>query len=137
MRAYQAAAPRSDPRMRSGAASGFLHTVHIDSSKRDVRASPELKRLIDQRRALKDDTGRGYDSFYIAVDEATDLIVGHAFIIGPSRTEGVALLMREIVHRHGALPRVIVDDRGPDNQSRWLKQFALSQGITLLDTMTA
>lgn len=137
MRAYQAAAPRSDPRMRSGAASGFLHTVHIDSSKRDVRASSELNRLIDQRRALKDDAGRAYDSFYIAVDESTDCVVGHAFVVGPSRTEGVALLMREIVHRHGALPRVIVNDRGPDNQSHWLKQFALSQGITLLDTMTA
>jgi len=137
MRAYQAAAPRSDPRMRSGAASGFLHTVHIDSSKRDVRASSELNRLIDQRRALKDDAGRAYDSFYIAVDESTDCVVGHAFLVGPSRTEGVALLMREIVHRHGALPRVIVNDRGPDNQSHWLKQFALSQGITLLDTMTA
>lgn len=137
MRAYQAAAARSDPRFRSGAASGFLHTVHIDSSKRDVRASPELQRLINQRRALKDDTGRGYDSFYIAVDESTDCVVGHAFVVGPSRTEGVALLMREIVHRHGTLPRIIVNDRGPDNQSHWLKQFALSQGMTLLDTMTA
>ena len=137
MRGYQAAAARSDPRMRSGAASGFLHTIHIDSSKRDVRASPELKRLIDQRRALKDDAGRGYDSFYIAVDEATDEVVGHAFVVGPSRIEGVALLMREVVHRHGALPRVIVDDRGPDNQSNWLKEFALSRGMTLLDTMSA
>ena len=137
MRAYQAAAARSDPRLRSGAATGFLHTVHIDSSKRDVRASPELKRLIDQRHALKDDAGRGYDSFYAAVDEATDIIVGHAFVVGPSRTEGLALLMREIVHRHGALPRVIVNDRGPDNQSTWLKEFALSRGMTLLDTMTA
>ncbi|WP_136256578.1 hypothetical protein [Metallibacterium scheffleri] len=136
MRAYQATAARSDPRLRSGAASGFLHTVHIDSSKRDVRASSELKRLIDQRRALKDDAGRGYDSFYIAVDESSDSVVGHAFVVGPSRIEGVALLMREIVHRHGALPRAIVDDRGPDNQSRWLKQFALSRGITLLDTMS-
>ncbi|EQD43696.1 transposase, partial [mine drainage metagenome] len=40
MRAYQAAAPRSDPRLRSGKAYGFMHTMHIDSSKRDVRASP-------------------------------------------------------------------------------------------------
>ncbi|MDE2343543.1 MAG: hypothetical protein KGL63_09185 [Betaproteobacteria bacterium] len=137
MRAYQAVAARSDPRMRSGAAIGFLHTIHIDSSKRDVRASPELQRLIDQRRALKDDAGRGYDTFYVAIDEATGFIVGHAFVVGPSRTEGVALLIREIVHRFGALPRVIVLDRGSDNQNLWLKQFALSQGITLIQTMTA
>lgn len=137
MRAFQSAAARSDPRMRSGSASGFLHTIHIDSSKRDVRASPELKRLIDQRRGLKDDDGRGYDSFYIAVDEATDEVVGHAFVVGPSRTEGVALLLREIAHRYGMLPRVIVLDRGSDNQSHWLREFALRWGITLLYTMTA
>lgn len=136
MRAYQAVAARSDPRLRSGAATGFMHTVHIDSSKRDVRASPEMKRLLDQRHALKDDDGRGYDSFYIAVDEATELPVGHVFLVGPSRIDGVALLMREIVHRQGALPRVIIDDRGPDNQGRWLKPFALTKGITVLDTMT-
>ncbi|EQD27966.1 transposase [mine drainage metagenome] len=138
MRAYQAAAPRSDPRLRSGKAYGFMHTMHIDSSKRDVRASPNLKRLIDQRRAVKDETGRGtHDTFYVAIDEATGLPVGHAFVIGPSRIEALAILIREVVHRQGVLPRVILEDRGPENQSHWLQDFCLHHGITLIDTPTS
>lgn len=138
LRAYQAIAPRSDPRHRSGRALGFGHTLHIDSSKRDIRSGPELQALMGARTAAKHvDDGRTYDTFYLAVDEATEYPVAHAFVIGPARIDAEAILIRQFVHCHHMLPRAINVDRGPENVSLWLKEFCLHYGITLTHSMTS
>ncbi len=112
-----------------------MHTIHIDSSKRDVRASPELQQLIELRRAIEPEPGcKTHDTFYVAIDEATDFPVGHAFVVGPARVDALAILMRQIVFNCGVLPRVIVFDRGPENISNWMLLFCLLFGITIINT---
>ncbi len=138
VRAYQAVSPRSDPRHRSGRALGFGHTLHIDSSKRDIVCTPAIQALIAERRnsQTKGD-GRTYDCFYVGVDDATDYPVAHAFVCGPARIDAEAILIREFVYRHGMLPKVIIVDSGPENTSLWLKEFCAIHSITLIHVMTA
>jgi putative transposase len=122
MRAYQAARPISDPTVRSGKAIGFGHTLHIDSSQFDNRCEP----------IVEIDFCGDKPWFYIGIDEATGLPMAHSLYFGKACTNGLALLLRDFVRRHGFLPLVIVLDRGSENDSIWLKAFCLENGITLL-----
>jgi putative transposase len=126
MRAYQAAKPSSDPRHRSGKALGYGVTLHIDSSQFDNRCAPMIERAFPGEKPW----------FYVGIDEATGLPMAHALIFGRARSRGVAILLRTFVERHGFLPTVIVLDRGSENESKWLRQFCLEAGITLLYTPT-
>jgi putative transposase len=136
LRAYQALAPRSDPTFRSGRAVGYGHTLHIDSSKRDVRCGSELEALQKERRSKKSKEWTT-DIFYVGVDDATELPMAHAFVVGPARVDAEAILLREYVFRHKMLPREIIVDRGPENRSIWLQEFCLLHGIKLTYAMTA
>ncbi|GLQ50058.1 transposase family protein [Dyella flava] len=122
MRAYQSTKPVSDPVYRSGTAIGFCHTLHIDSSQFDDRCAPIVELGFPAEKPW----------FYIGTDEATSCPMAHALIFGHARTDGVAILLREFVHRHGFLPSIIILDRGPENDSDWLQTFCLEKGITLL-----
>jgi len=105
---------------RSLSAMGFGHTVHIDSSKFDNRVAPNVLLGLPAECA----------TFYLAVDEATGMPIGCKLIFGAARIQGMALLMRDIVRRHGFLPRMIHCDRGPENRSKWMEAFChLRTGI--------
>lgn len=122
MRAYQAARPISDPTKRSGTAFGFGHTLHVDSSQFDNRCEP----------CVEIDFCGDKPWFYIGIDEATSMPMAHSLYFGKACTNGLALLLREFVRRHGFLPLVIVLDRGSENDSTFLKAFCLEKGISLL-----
>ncbi|MCT7149573.1 hypothetical protein M1196_23285, partial [Salmonella enterica subsp. enterica serovar Oranienburg] len=83
---------------------GYGHTLHIDSSQFDARTAPEVVKAFDGH----------IPWFYIGVDGATRGPLARAFYFGKARTDGIALLMRDFVRRHGFLPRVIILDRGSD-----------------------
>jgi putative transposase len=122
MRAYQKEKPVSDPVCRSGTAIGFGLVLHVDSSQFDDRCAPIVELAFPAEKPW----------FYIGTDEATTTPMAHALIFGRARTEGLAILIREFVDRHGFLPSVIVLDRGSENDSEWLRIFCLETGITLL-----
>lgn len=126
MRAYQAARPISDPTLRSGRAIGYGHTLHIDSSQFDGRCVKQVEEAFEGNKPW----------FYIGIDEAIEKPMAKAFYFGKACTNGVALLMRDFVRRHGFLPFVIVLDRGSENDSKWLQAFCLEKGITLIQSPT-
>ena len=126
MRAYQAASPISDPTKRSGTAIGFGHTLHIDSSQFDNRCEP----------CVEIDFCGDKPWFYIGIDEATSMPMAHSLYFGRACTNGLALLLREFVRRHGFLPLVIILDRGSENDSTFLTAFCLEKGISLLQAPT-
>ena len=74
--------------------------------------------------------------FYLGTDEASDYPMASSKYFGHACTNGVALLLRDYVRRHGFLPFVIVLDRGSENDSKWLKAFCLVKGIIRSKWMT-
>lgn len=127
LRGYQAIRPATDPCKRSLHPIAYGHTLHVDSSDFDARMAPDIVKLMP---ALK-------STFYIGVDGATELPMAHSLIFGPARTDGLAILLREYVRRHGRLPQLIHLDRGPENRSGWLREFAEHYNITLRWSPTA
>jgi putative transposase len=125
-RAYHALRPSTDPRMRSLPPLGYGQVLHVDSSDLDVRCAPNLMNGMPAIKA----------KFYIGIDGATGDTMAHSLIFGAARTDGLALLIREYVRRHGMLPRMIHLDRGSENTSRWLKEFAEGR-ISLRHSPTA
>jgi putative transposase len=125
-RNFHAVRPRTggDKRALPPLAYGFL--LIIDSSGFDARCAPNLLTLFPAEKPR----------FYLGLDGATGEGMAHAFMFGAARTDGMALLIREYVHRHGFLPRVIQVDRGTENTSNWLKEFCRAKGITLRHTPT-
>jgi putative transposase len=117
MRGFQATRASTDPRFRSLAPIGYGAVLHVDSSKFDVRL------------LVKDngDTVKLAANIYVAVDGASGRIMAHSLIFGAARTDGLALLMRDYVRRHGVLPVMIHLDRGSENKSNWLKSFCLGR----------
>lgn len=125
-RAYHAVRSSTDPRMRSMAPLGYGQILHIDSSDLDVRCAPDLMRFFPAAKA----------KFYIGLDGATGDTMAHALIFGAARTDGLALLIREYVKRHGFLPKMIHVDRGPENTSHWMGEFCEGR-ISLRHSPTA
>lgn len=113
MRAYQSMRRNTDPRFTSGFPLRYGALAFIDSTPIDMRFvepnsdKPMLLRAV----------------FYIALDGATGYPLSYSFIFGPSRTEGLAVLMRRIVRKNGFLPHTLHLDRGPENTSRWFQSF--------------
>lgn len=114
LRGYQAIRAATDPRMRSLPPIGYGHTLHIDSSDLDNRIAKNILKLMPACKA----------KFYIGVDGSSRDTMAHAFIFGPARTDGVAILLREYVRRHRCLPQFIHADRGPENRSWWIETLA-------------
>jgi len=125
-RAYHAVRPRTDPRMQSLPPLGYGQVLHVDSSDLDVRCAPNLMVGMPAVKA----------KFYLGIDGATGDTMAHSLVFGSARTDGLALLMREYVKRHAMLPRMIHLDRGSENTSRWLKEFAEGR-ISLRHSPTA
>lgn len=126
-RAYHASRPRSDPRYRSLRPLGFGQILHIDSSDLDVRCAPNLITSFPASKA----------KLYVGIDGATGIPMACSLIFGPARTDGLALLMRELVRLHGSLPRMLHLDRGPENTSSWLEAFCFERGISARYSPTA
>lgn len=125
-RAYHAVRPSTDPRTRSLPPVGYCQVLHIDSSDLDIRCAPDLATGFPAAKA----------KFYIGLDGATGYPMAHALIFGSARTDGLAILMREYVKRNHHLPNTIHVDRGPENTSRWLKEFCEGR-ISLRHSPTA
>lgn len=126
LRAYQAQRTRTDPRSRSLPPLGYGQVLHIDSSDFDVRTAPDLVSMFPAAKPR----------FYIGVDGASEMPMSHSLIYGPARTDGLALLLREHVQRHGFLPKMIHLDRGSENRSKWIEDFCLGR-ISLRYSPTA
>jgi len=112
MRAYQKAKLRSDPRFRSGKALAPHAVLHIDSTKIDNRVLGEGK----------DD--KDCPLLYLGVDEYSESYMSHAFVFGPARRCGIAILIRNYVRRHGRIFDCLHMDRGPENKSEYLDALA-------------
>ena len=104
MRAFQRVRRNTDPRHTSAAPLGYGEIAHIDSTPIDMR-------MVDSSTG---EVLRLRSTFYIAIDGSSGYPLAFVLIFGPSRTEGLAILMRQIVRRHGFLPRTIHVDRGPE-----------------------
>jgi putative transposase len=100
--------------------------VHIDSSKLDARISTQVAG------ALPFDC----PTLYVAIDSCTDEPVGRTLAFGASCRDFLAILLRDILHRHGALPRYIMMDGGSENLSNWMKDFCNVVGISVLKPPT-
>jgi len=121
MRGYQKQRPRSDARDRSGAALAKHGTLHVDSTKVDVKVVNDDGTVASAESPL----------LYLGVDEATDLPMAHSFVFGPAQRSGLAILIRDYVRRHGRLFNSIVVDRGTENQSDFLTDLALRYQFTV------
>lgn len=117
LRAYQAQRPSTDPRTRSLTPLGYGQVLHIDSSDFDVRTAPDLVSCLPAAKP----------KFYIGIDGASQMPMSHSLIYGPARSDGLALLLREHVQRHGFLPKMIHLDRGPENRSKWIEEFCFGR----------
>lgn len=117
-RAFHAARSASDPWERSVTPIAFGQVVHVDSTDMDIRHAPDLLEGVPDEKA----------KVYLAIDGATGCPVAHALIFGPARTDGLALLHRDYIRRHGRCPVMYHFDRGPENKSHWVD--ALCRGNT-------
>ncbi|TDR47355.1 putative transposase [Tahibacter aquaticus] len=121
LRQFHAVRPRTGSDKRSLPPLGYGYLLAIDSSQFDNRCASNLITLFPAEKPR----------FYIGMDGATEEAMAHAFIFGPARTDGLAILIREYVFRHGFLPRAIMVDRGSENTSNWIDEFCEAMGIAL------
>lgn len=121
LRKHHATRRRSEATKRSLAPLGYGFLLVIDSSQFDTRIAPNILTAFPAEKC----------KFYIGMDGATSYPMAHSLIFGSARTDGLAILVREYVHRHNFLPRIIQVDRGPENTSDWLKEFCSRNGIDL------
>jgi putative transposase len=96
--------------------------VHVDSTKFDIRCSPNKKS------SLKSDC----PTLYVAIDSATGMPLGCAVLFGPSRRLALAVLIRDIFHRQGFLPRYWMADGGAEYVGPWFEGFCDYAGATRL-----
>lgn len=124
-RLYQANKARSDARYRSGTALAVHSVLHIDATK------------IDHRTFSQEDDGPEPQCplLYCGRDEASGLVMAHAFVFGPARRDGPMILMRNYVRNHEQVPHSIVIDRGTDLKSG-LREFCGIYGISILTVPT-
>nr|WP_298128833.1 hypothetical protein [uncultured Pseudoxanthomonas sp.] len=114
LRKFQSVRKNTDPRFTSAAPLQYGALAFIDSTPIDMRfVEPGSDRPLKLA-----------STFYIAMDGATGYPLGFSFVFGPSRTEGLAILMRVMVRRNGFLPRMLHLDRGSENTSEWIRAFS-------------
>ncbi|MBT2767742.1 hypothetical protein J7J08_08825 [Stenotrophomonas sp. ISL-67] len=124
-RQYQANRPRSDARFRSGTALAVHAVLHLDATK------------IDHRTFIQGEDGMEdiCPLLYCGRDEASGLVMAHAFVFGPARRDGPLLLIRNYVRKHGQAPHTVVIDRGTDLKSG-LSEMCRIYGISILTVPT-
>lgn len=122
MRAYHASRPASDPRNRSLPPQAKYLVLEIDSTKCDNRSNCGVIGDLMMQAPL----------LYSGIDGCTNEPMADAFVFGPARSDGVAILLRNYVRKHGRLPNEIRIDRGSENRTNWLKAFCNRYRIHLL-----
>lgn len=94
--------------------------VHVDSTKLDVRCSPDMRQGLDFE----------CPTLYVAVDSATGLVLGYSVLFGPARRLALAVLVRDVLHRQDFLPRYWVADAGAEYTGAWFEKFCDYAGAT-------
>src|SRR6185312_9433520 len=119
-RAYHAAECVSDPGDRTLRCSVPGLMVHIDSTKFDLRCSPDFLAAL------------GFDcpTLYVAMDSATGMPLGYAVLFGPACRNALAVLIRDIFHRQGFLPRYWIADGGSEYIGPWFAAACSFLGAT-------
>jgi putative transposase len=119
-RAYHAAEHASDPRDRTLRCSVPGLMVHIDSTKFDERCTPDFLAAL------------GFDcpTVYVAMDSSADKPLGYAALFGPSCRNALAVLVRDVLHRQGTLPRYWVADGGSEYTGTWFEELCSFLGAT-------
>jgi len=119
-RAYHAAECVSDPGDRTLRCSVPGLMVHIDSTKFDLRCSPDFLAAL------------GFDcpTLYVAMDSATGMPLGYAVLFGPACRNALAVLIRDIFHRQGFLPRYWIADGGSEYIGPWFAAACSFFGAT-------
>jgi putative transposase len=94
--------------------------VHVDSTKFDIRCSPDLLAKL------------GFDcpTIYIAMDSATGRPLGRAVLFGSACRNALAVLIRDIYARQGFLPRYWIVDQGAEYMGHWFSEFCTVFGAT-------
>lgn len=121
-RAYHAERPAIDPQFRSQPAAVFGLTAHVDSTKFDARCIA----------TFRGDETKEAPTLYVAADQATGLPLGRALVFGAARREALAILLRDVLHRNGFLPKYWLTDGGSEYTSHWFLGFAEAVGICRL-----
>jgi putative transposase len=119
-RGYHAAERASDPGDRTLRCSVPGLMVHIDSTKFDLRCSPDFL------------TALGFDcpTLYVAMDSATGMPLGYAVLFGPACRNALAVLIRDILHRQDFLPRYWIADGGSEYIGPWFEAACSFFGAT-------
>lgn len=119
-RGFHAAECASDPGDRTLRCSVPGLMVHIDSTKFDMRLSPDLLARL------------GFDcpTLYVAMDSATGKALGYAVLFGPACRNALAVLVRDVLHRQGSLPRYWIADGGSEYTGRWFAALCAFLGAT-------
>lgn len=94
--------------------------VHVDATKFDVRCSP----------GLLENLGFECPTIYIAMDSATGLPLGRSVLFGPACRNALAVLIRDVYHRQGYLPRYWIADGGSEYVGSWFEAFCSLYGAT-------
>jgi putative transposase len=103
-----------------------LH-MHVDSTKFDDRMSTELIRSLPF----------ACPTLYLAIDSCSPEPMGRAILFGDACRDMLMILMRDILFRHGVLPRYVSGDRGCDLSSDVFREFCGAVGITILTSPTS
>jgi len=119
-RGFHAAECASDPGDRTLRSSVPGLMVHVDSTKFDLRCSPDFLATL------------GFDcpTLYLAMDSATAKPLGCAVLFGPSCRNALGVLIRDIFHRQGSLPRYWIADGGSEYRGHWFSDFCALFGST-------
>jgi putative transposase len=119
-RGYHAAECASDPGDRTLRCSVPGLMAHIDSTKFDLRCSPDFLAAL------------GFDcpTLYVAMDSATSVPLGYAVLFGPACRNALAVLIRDVFHRQAWLPRYWIADGGSEYTGAWFEGLCSFLGAT-------
>ncbi|WP_266170167.1 integrase catalytic domain-containing protein [Dyella subtropica] len=119
-RAFHAAEEAVDPGVRTMRCLVPKLMVHVDSTKFDLRCSPDFLASL------------GFDcpTLYVAMDSATGMPLGRAVMFGAACRNALAVLIRDIFHRQGFLPRYWIVDKGSEYIGDFFAGFCEYAGAT-------
>ncbi|MBB6186671.1 hypothetical protein [Rhodanobacter sp. MP7CTX1] len=119
-RGYHAAECVSDPGNRTLRCNVPGLMVHIDSTKFDLRCTPDFLGALE------------FDcpTLYVAMDSAAAKPLGYAVLFGPACRNALAVLIRDIFHRQGFLPRYWIADGGAEYVGPWFAEACSFFGAT-------
>lgn len=119
-RGYHATEDATDPMDRTLRCPVPGLMVHVDSTKLDVRCSPGTEQGLEFE----------CPTLYVAIDSATGLVLGYSVLFGPARRLALAVLVRDVLHRQGSLPRYWIADAGAEYTGAWFEKFCDYAGAT-------